>query len=369
MSELASRGLKRSLISPSGIDFSSNDYHPFSKSKDLQNRLINYLSLGKSIGSTGSRLISGNTEVHEEVEKFFGDLYSPFKCLFFGSGYLANLGVIGALASLMPLEIGFHIEVFSDALYHASLIDGIRLTRVKPQIYHHNDLNHLEKLLKKNKHTLRTLRVIITESIFSMDGDSPDLEELVKIATRYNTYLIVDETHATGVSGEKGLGLLTQYNLDYNKTFIIHSGAKGLGGYGAFVLSSEKNKNYLINNARTFIYSTAPSPLHLLQAQWAMTKVISEPNYLQSLNANIKFMNLKSPIGTVPIAGSQRALMVADELQNENYFVRAIRYPTVPEGTERIRFTIKSAYNERDYNQFKKVLNQILESSKQIYGD
>lgn len=319
--------------------------------------MIHYLQDNGRMGATGARLISGHWDVHSEVESFISTLYYNRSCLIFGSGYLANLGVLTALGSLQE-----KVEFFSDEFNHASIIDGIRLTKKKITIFRHNDLNHLEDLLQNT--SAKIVKIIVTESVFSMDGDSPDLKLLAALASQYGAYLVIDEAHATGVCGEQGLGLAQGISLDESNVFLIHTSSKALGGYGAYVLTSSINRKFLINTARSFIYSTALSPVHTLQIQWALEELISHPHYLESLKVNMRMFSQNHPIMTIRVSGNAAAESVAAFLRRHHYFVRAIRYPTVKKGQERIRITIKSFYDQSIYLNFKNLLEQALAEEK-----
>jgi 8-amino-7-oxononanoate synthase len=357
---LSNTGLLRNLTVPFGSDYASNDFFGLTRSKIVRAEIIKYLENNGAIGSTGSRLISGQYQLLRETEEFLAQYFRCQSALFFGSGYLANLGVTFALASQ-------DCEFFSDELIHASLIDGMKLSKTKISIYRHNDMEHLRVLLKESD---AKRKIVITESIFSMNGDSPNLNELRDIINEFAAYLIIDEAHATGICGNLGLGLAQELDFNSESTIIVHTCGKALGGYGAFVLTSHSIRNLIINKARSFIYSTAPSPIHVLQTRAALTELHSNPIYRQNLSRNIELMNKSlmdfaivcpsSHILTINIAGNDRVTKAAEFLQRNNFFIRAIRSPTVALGTERLRITVKSFHDPMLYNIFAQLLTEIL---------
>lgn len=359
LESLSVQGLRRELICPTGIDFSSNDFFGLSQSKIIRQKLIHYLANEGILGSTGSRLVSGHSELVHNTEKYLAQLFKRPAALFFGSGYLANLGVTGALGSGT-------CEFFSDELNHASLVDGMRLSKSKISVFRHNDLEHLGDLLKVSK---AHRKVIVTESIFSMDGDGPALHLLRDLMDEFNAYLILDEAHATGICGSFGLGRAYDCPLDSERTILVHTCGKALGGYGAFVLTSQTVRDLLINKARSFIYSTAPSPFHIIQTKAALTE-LENPIYRKGLEANHLTLNqhlgkvgIKAACGhilSIPVSGNDRVTKAAEILQRNHFFVRAIRSPTVEKGKERLRLTVKSFHNPELYSDFARLLAQAI---------
>ena len=256
INDLKKQGLKRELKIIQGIDFSSNDFLSLSQYPSIRKALIKALGQGIPLNAGASRLIRGQTKWHEQTEKLFQKWIGRPSALFFSSGYLANIAIISTL--------GKDAVIFSDELNHASLIDGCRMLNQKKYIYPHKDLDVLEKFLKKEKRGKK--KVIITESLFSMDGDRAPLKELSALALRYGALLIVDEAHSTGLYGNKGAGLCT---LLKQKEHIIsvHPCGKAMGTSGAFIVGPKMLKSYLVNHCRPFIYSTAPHPLLLFHIQ------------------------------------------------------------------------------------------------------
>lgn len=339
------------------IDFSSNDYIGFSKSETLFKHTHAYLLENEIFqnGATGSRLTSGNHSLYQIAESFIAQFHEAEAALIFNSGYNANLGFFSAV----PLE---NDVVLYDELCHASIKDGVAMSRANSHHYIHNDFEDLEKyILKFPNATI----YIVTETVFSMDGDSPNLEELIQLSEKYNCYLIVDEAHALGVFGDKGEGL-TQYLQLHDKFFArIVTFGKGLGSQGAAILGSVDLREYLINFARSFIYTTALSPHAVATIFMAYQQLETEKENIEKLRQNIVFFNQqknllglkpmfvhsKSPIHSAIVPGNENVKKLAEELQNKGFDVQAIVSPIVPENQERLRFCIHSYNSQEEINQ------------------
>lgn len=339
------------------IDFSSNDYIGFSKSETLFKHTHAYLLENEIFqnGATGSRLTSGNHSLYPIAESFIAQFHEAEAALIFNSGYSANLGFFSAV----PQE---NDVVLYDELCHASIKDGIAMSRANSHHYIHNDFEDLEKyILKFPGATI----YIVTETVFSMDGDSPNLEELIQLSEKYNSYLIVDEAHALGVFGEKGEGL-TQYLQLHDKFFArIVTFGKGLGSQGAAILGSVDLREYLINFAHSFIFTTALSPHAVATIFMAYQQLEIEKETIEKLRQNIVFFNQqknllglkpmfvrsKSPIHSAIIPGNENVKKLAEELQNKGFDVQAIVSPIVPENQERLRFCIHSYNSQEEINQ------------------
>lgn len=349
-----SGGLRTLKTIPGKVDFSSNDYLGFSNSLKV--------AQSEKHGATGSRLISGHTPLHDQVEEQVARFHNADAALIFNSGYDANLGLIASITDRMDL-------IIYDALIHASMRDGIRLSQAKAIKYHHNDLDHLNILLNKFCESEDRQVYVVTESVFSMDGDQPDLAGLVAIISQFkNVHLILDEAHALGVIGQKGEGLAQSLGLEQAIFARVVTFGKGLGAHGAAVLGNADLKNYLINFCRSFIYTTA-IPQHSLRVIEAGYKALegSQSQVLQ-LQENIRYFNKVvvrlglrlrfresvTAIQVCIIPDNQKATSTALELQNKGYDVRAILSPTVPKGQERLRMCLHS-YNTRE--QIKEVLH------------
>jgi 8-amino-7-oxononanoate synthase len=343
------------------VDFSSNDYIGFSKSEVIFKNAHAYLLENELLqnGATGSRLISGNHSLYPIAEDFLAQFHDAETALIFNSGYDANLGFFSAV----PQE---NDVVLYDELCHASIKDGIALSIAQSYHFIHNDFEDLEQFILRFPNSNI---YIVTESVFSMDGDSPNFEELVSLSEKHNCYLIVDEAHAVGVFGEKGEGLI-QYLQLHDKIFArIVTFGKALGCQGAAVLGSVELKEYLINFARSFIYTTALSPHAVATILVAYQHLETENIAIEKLRNNIIFFNQqknllglkpmfvhsKSAIHSAIVPGSENLKKLAGQLHDKGFDVRAILSPIVPEGQGRLRFCIHS-YNSQEE------IAQVLES-------
>jgi 8-amino-7-oxononanoate synthase len=338
------------------IDFSSNDYLGLSKSEAVFNETHEYLVRNKMIqnGATGSRLLSGNHKLYQETEKFIANFHRSESALIFNSGYDANVGFFSSVPQKGDL-------ILYDELCHASIRDGIQLSNAKAYKFAHNDFEDLERLILRNENSTT---YIVTESVFSMDGDTPNLEELARLSEKYNCYLIIDEAHALGVFGDSetsGAGGLVEMLGLQNKIFArIMTFGKGLGCHGAAVLGSEELKNYLVNFARSFIYTTGLSPHSVATILIAYQFLEKDNNNIKSLKENIihfnqelnllglkqMFVRSKSSIQSAIVPGNDKVKSIAAQLQQKGFDVKAILSPTVPEGQERLRFCLHS-YNSK----------------------
>ncbi|MDC7997135.1 aminotransferase class I/II-fold pyridoxal phosphate-dependent enzyme [Gilvibacter sediminis] len=333
------------------FDFSSNDYLgmgrlPFDpKPEEI------YPS-----GSGGSRLLTGNHEAYTAFEERLCSFHQQESALVFNSGYDANLGLIAALGLRGDL-------ILYDALAHASIRDGIQLAQARSIKFRHNDLDHLEQLLLAHKPEDGSCYVI-TESVFSMDGDSPDLKAMADLCDSHHAYLIVDEAHAVGVFGPRGVGLVQALELQDRLLARVVTFGKALGYHGAAVLGSEELKSYLVNFARPLIYSTALAPKELISLneryQWlagsdASLEEIQKlhrniallRSYIEKYRLSDHFIASESAIHTVVIRGNSKVKATAEQLSELGFGVLPILAPTVPEGSERIRICLHS-YNQQE---------------------
>ena len=335
------------------IDFASNDYIGFSKSEMIFSE-THQLLLDRNIksnGATGSRLLSGNHSLYTETEKYIAKFHQTGSALLFNSGYDANVGFFSAVPQKGDL-------ILYDELCHASIRDGIQLSNAKSYKFKHNDFEDLDLLIHRNPDILI---YIVTESVFSMDGDCPNMEELVAVSEKYNCYLVVDEAHALGVFGEKGEGLIQQLQLQDKIFARIMTFGKGLGCHGAVVLGADELKTYLVNFARSFIYTTGLSPHSVATILMGYMHLERDKKAIELLRENIIFFNQvkkmlylsplfvrsKSAIQSVIIPGNEKGKSIAAALQENGFDVKAILSPTVPVGQERLRFCIHS-YNTKE---------------------
>lgn len=344
LNQVKEKNLFRSLkpIYPK-IDFSSNDYLGFSSQGYLFEEMKNLESSIKS-GSTGSRLISGNSLLFNEIENNIAQFHKAESALIYNSGYDANLGLFSSVPQKGDL-------ILSDELIHASLIDGIRLSYATYYKFKHNDINSLTELIIRHKESFQEIYVVV-ESVYSMDGDCAPLIELANICKQHKLHLIVDEAHAIGVFGEQGKGLCQELNIQDDCFARIYTYGKAMGCHGAAVLGSEELKHYLINFSRSFIYTTA-MPEHSLLAIKAAYQLLSKTNEIDKLKSNIAYFNSQSHLDTLfiestsslhckIIAGNKQAQQLEEKLSQKDIFIKSIKSPTVKEGRERIRICLHS---------------------------
>ncbi len=335
------------------IDFSSNDYLGFAKSEIIKNKIKNYLDHHPhfSLGATGSRLISGNTLFLEKLESTVAKFHNAEAGLIFNSGYDANIG----LFSSVPQKGD---TIISDELIHACIIDGARLSYATRYTFKHNDLDSLESKLKISLGNI----FIAVESVYSMDGDEAPLQNIVNLAKKYHANVVVDEAHATGVFGKNGVGCVQKLGLEDAVFARIVTFGKALGAHGAIVLGSSQLRNYLINFARSFIYTTA-LPFHAcVNIKFAYQELFNkEP--IKALQNNIGFYNsliktsshqtikTESAIQTIIIPGNKNCKLLALKLQEKGFDVRPILAPTVPEGKERLRICLHAYNTEKEISE------------------
>ena len=340
------------------IDFTSNDYLGMATSQELISEFKEQLNL-YTIGSGGSRLLGGDHDLFHELEGLVASYYKNKHALFFNSGYQLNVGVISTICDKNTI-------IFADKYIHASLIDGIRLSGARLVRYHHNDYQHLKMLLEKYRH-LYEAAFILSEGLFSMDGDYCDMNQLVTLKKEFNCKLYIDEAHSFGVEGRRGLGhgYLYHDQCDY----LVLGFGKALGGQGAILLSSLDNKRLLIDKCRSFIYSTAACLTTVLWNIISFKKMITMDSQRQSLKKMaVEFAThldpnkneLKSVSQIVPyIVGNESALnQLNNALRTHGYYTHAIRYPTVPKLQSRLRFSIRLTHNPTQLEKLCTLINQ-----------
>lgn len=341
------RGLQRTLRVPQGVDFTSNDYLGLAAHPALTAAMA-AAARQDGCGSGGSRLLRGHRESFARVERAFAAFKGTERSLYFSSGYLANLAVLSTLA-----ERGDRI--IADRLNHASLKDGARLSPARAVALPHNDLAALGRLLAApgSGHTF-----VVTESLFSMDGDSPPLGDYAAVCARAGATLIVDEAHAVGLYGRRGTGLIEAAGLDARTVISINTAGKALGVGGAFVAGPEWAVEYLLQRARPFVYSTAPPPAVAAALLASLEVIAGEPErrcrllslarYARTRLAAAGFAVVEgdSPIIPLVLGSNQRAVAAAEQLQSRGFDVRAIRPPTVPAGTARLRLSVNAGLTE-----------------------
>ncbi|MGB6484026.1 MAG: 8-amino-7-oxononanoate synthase [Candidatus Acidiferrales bacterium] len=349
----------RSLDIPRGLNLCSNDYLGLAADPRLKQAVLAALTSATRIASTGSRLLSGNSREWEAIESEFANFVGAETALYFSSGYAANVGLLSSI--LHDGDI-----VFSDALNHASLIDGIRLSRARKIIYPHGDLRFLERALQENA-SAPGAKLIVTESIFSMEGDVAPIDSLLQLANAHRAELMVDEAHAIGVCGVEGRGIVAGLPDRSRILAAVYPCGKALASCGAFVCCSAAVKDYLVNHARSFIFSTATPPYiaHQIRAALAIARAADARRahlrqIAAALRAALAAASLNCGSGDTPIipvilGSNESALRVASELRSSGFAVKAIRPPTVPSGTARIRLSLTSEISLEDVHRLAQV--------------
>ncbi|ACX72132.1 8-amino-7-oxononanoate synthase [Methanocaldococcus vulcanius M7] len=366
LNNIKNSGLYRTLKVKDGkfIDFSSNDYLCLSKHPEILNAVKNGLRYGS--GSTGSRLTSGNIN-HEKLEEKIAEFKETERALVYSSGYATNVGVISALCKKGDL-------ILSDKLNHASIIDGCRLSRADVLIYEHCNISHLLNLIEENWRKYEEGNLfIITDGVFSMDGDVAPIKELKKIADEFNAVLIVDDAHGTGVLGN-GKGTLKHFNIKPSDNIVqVGTLSKAVGGLGGFVCGVEEVIDYLINTSRSFIYSTALPP-HVVEGCIKAFEIIEKGEVVKNLQNKIniankifkkyKYINCGHITPIFPFIFGEKTMSLAQHLIDNNIFCVGIRYPTVPKGSERIRVSINIGHKKEDFILLCEKINDFLIDDK-----
>ena len=356
------------------LNLCSNNYLGLADDKRLKAAAIAAVKKF-GVGAGASRLVSGSTALHEKLEEKLADFKNQEACLVYPSGYSANLGIISALADRESI-------VFSDRLNHASIIDGIILSRAELVRYPHRDVEALEKLLGHQGFTKGSpshqKRLIVTDSVFSMDGDIAPIHELLRLAEEYDCLLMIDEAHATGVLGKNGRGALEHFGLKANKR-IIQMGtlSKALGGLGGFVCASRELIDYLVNRSRSFIFSTALPAALCASALEAIRIIEKDKPRIQRLKENADFLrqglralgfdtldSQDTPIVPVLTGQPQSTVEFSQRLFEQGIFVQPIRPPTVPQGECRLRLTVMSEHTKKD---LEFVLERLRKIGKQYF--
>jgi 8-amino-7-oxononanoate synthase len=349
---LEARSQRRSLVEIQGVNFCSNDYLGLAEHPGLRAEVAEAVRLAEKIGGTGSRLLSGQTEVWRDLEEEFAKFAGTESALFFTTGYAANVGLLSSL-------VGKDDLVFSDECNHASLIDGMRLSGARKVIYSHLNLNALEDALRREPGT-SPRKLIVSESVFSMDGDIAPLVELATLAEKYNAALILDEAHATGVHGPAGHGLAAAAGITSKVLAIIHTCGKALASAGAFVCGPAVLKEHLVNHARTFIFSTALPSYFAQQIRTALrlaegmnegrASLLQRAAWFRAALQSKGFdtAGTASQIVPVVLGNNDATLDAAEHLQREGFAVRGIRPPTVPEGGSRLRLSLTARISEQE---------------------
>ena len=363
LSALSAAGQLRELANPTGIQLCSNDYLGLGTHPLLKAAIARALDEDTRVASTGSRLLSGNHERWEELESEFAEFLGVEAALYFPSGYAANIGLLSSV--LKPGD-----TVFSDAANHASLIDGIRLSHARKVVFPHGDLDYLENAMRDAG---AGDKVVVVESIFSMEGDRAPLRELTALCDRFGGSLIVDEAHAVGVEGPVGRGMTCALRADHILA-TVHPCGKALASVGAFVAGSRTLRDYLINYARTFIYTTALPPYCAAQVREALllaAEADRERAHLRRLGDYLRdrlrsggFDTGRSNSQIVPLilGSNETALRFAAALTASGFGVRAIRPPTVPAGSARLRLSLNASLSIADLDALMNTLAAVREA-------
>lgn len=323
------------------LNLSSNNYLGFADNAKITEEFLDFAGSKYTFGSASARLLTGTLPVYKELEELITAMFGKEKTLLFNSGYHANVGINSSIA-------GKGDVIFSDKLNHASIIDGMRLSEGKFFRYPHNNMKALEKLLIRERKNFNNA-VIVSESVFSMDGDIANLQKLVELKEKYNCILILDEAHAFGVFGKKGLGVTEALGITDKVDLIVGTFGKAIGSMGAFATGSRTLIEYLTNKARSFIFSTALPPINIAFSKWIIENKL--PNtYEKRMNMLSigKKAGSDSHIIPVIIGGNKETVDVCDILFHNGFFTLPIRPPTVPEGTSRLRLSLTTDITEKE---------------------
>lgn len=349
------------------ILLASNSYLDLANIPELKQAMAQAV-LDWGTGSGGARLTTGNKTPHDELENELAKFKGEEAAITFNTGYMANVGTISALCGKSDI-------IFSDALNHASIIDGIRLSRATCVVYKHNDMTDLERAIQKNATNQKML--IVTDAVFSMDGDLANLPELLRIAHTYNCLLMIDEAHATGVIGQTGRGLAEHYGCEHADV-TVGTLSKAIACEGGFVAGKKQLIEFLKNKSRSFIFTTAMSPAMAAGALRNLQFLESHPERVQQLQENVKFfcealqregLNVpQSPSAIIPviIGDEAAALNASAKLLERGYVIPAIRYPTVAKGQARLRASLMATHTHEELERAAKAIAQVIKSTNYV---
>ena len=323
------------------LNLSSNNYLGFADNKNITEEFLNYAGDKYSFGSASARLLTGSLPVYKELEELISTIFNKERTLLFNSGYHANVGINSSIT-------GKGDVIFSDKLNHASIIDGMRLCDGKFFRYPHKNIQALEKLLIRERKNFNNA-VIVSESVFSMDGDIADLQKLVELKEKYNCILILDEAHAFGVFGKNGLGVTETLGITDKVDLIVGTFGKAIGSMGAFVTGSKTLIEYLTNKARSFIFSTSLPPINIAFSKWIIEKKLPYTYEKRKKMLSIgQKAGSESHIIPVVIGGNKETVDTCNVLFHNGFFTLPIRPPTVPEGTSRLRLSLTTDITEKE---------------------
>lgn len=340
--------------------FSSNSYLDMCNDlrvKEYASRILQEYGTG----SGGSRLTTGTCQIHTGLEKNIAKFKKREAALVYNTGYMANVGILSALAQKGDV-------IFSDELNHASIIDGCRLSKAEVVIYKHNDMNDLERKIKTRE---GKYGIIVSDGVFSMDGDIVNLPRLVELAKRYHLFSMIDEAHATGVIGATGKGTEEYYNMEGSVDVLMGTLSKAVGSEGGFVCGSRLLIEYLINTSRSFIFSTSLSPVTMAASKRALELMEEEPERVKQLQENIRYccsrlrehgIQAESQTAIIPIivGEEEKAMKAMNSLKEQGYYISAIRYPTVAKGKARLRIVLMSSHTKEEMDGLVEALGKVL---------
>ena len=341
------------------LNFSSNDYLNISTDRDLLNEFIEKYKNHEEfiLSSTSSRLLTGTSTAYKKLEDNLAKIFNKEACLIFNTGYQCNLGVVSSLVNRDDV-------IFSDKLNHASIIDGMRLSSTQFFRYKHFDYNNLEELLIKHRNEYKKA-IIISESVFSMDGDIADIKKLIELKKKYNCLLMIDEAHAFGIYGENLAGIADRDNLLNDVDIITATLGKSFASMGAFCVSTRTIIDYLINKANSFIFSTAIPPINIMWSNFLIEEKFNTVRQkAEKLNTLIKEAhnyikdNGETQIVPVIIGENNKTVKIAEQLRAKGFYVLPVRPPTVPVNTSRLRLSLTA---DITFNEFKTVIDTVKE--------
>jgi len=362
LSQLTStQGRKITIEGKEVLNFCSNNYLGLADDPRIKQAAINCIERD-GFGSGASRLICGNMAAHQQLEKCLAEFKKTENCLVFSTGYMANVGIISSM-------FGRDDIIFSDRLNHASIVDGVRLSQSKWKRYPHKDMNALEEMLKSSSRFNK--RCIITDSVFSMDGDLAPLDKIVAIAKRYDCLVMIDEAHALGVMGENGKGLAEHFGVEKDIDIQMGTLSKAVGSFGAYCCGTNTLISFLINKARSFIYTTGMPPSVAAASLKAIEIIRDKPERRRQLWNNTQYMknalkkcgfntmDSQTPIIPLLVKDSNVAVRFSKRLFEQGIFVNAIRPPTVPRNRARLRLTVMATHTQQQLDfaleKFKKI--------------
>lgn len=367
LSRFANKSRERKLVSQSGIDFSSNDYLALSNSERIKHAIRTAIDNGVPVGSGGSRLLRGNHDVFEQLEVAAASFFNSDQTLYFNSGYVANLAIFTTLPQPQDL-------ILYDERVHASVLDGIKASRASHMAMRHNDVAQIANTISewRKKGGLGHPWVAV-ESLYSMEGDFSPLPDLLAVLNQHDGFLVIDDAHATGVFGANGRGLSATLGKQEN-IIALHTCGKALGVSGALLCVNSVFYQYLINRARAFIFTTAPSPLLAVGVSESLKIMSDEPEHITRLKKLVTYANEQlndltgiegsgSQILPVIIGKNDQAMRIAHRMQTLGFDIRAIRPPTVSEGTARLRLSITLHVNEEKIHKMLTHLSYLIKES------